>query len=149
MGFGNLKNAQHATSKLRAKYTFEDLDGQPWIECAPATEVNPEFYNRYLKAASKGKGASAKAPTVDMIKAARGRDTGLYAKHVAKDWGGVIDDQDNTLSFSREVCQEFLTLLPIEMFDEFRAWAMDITNFLVDPNEMVDVETISGNSSSD
>jgi hypothetical protein len=130
-----------------ATMTLYDLEGEPQLELAPATEANKPYFNALLKKQRKNIGrARARNFSAGMTKEARDNDRELYATHVARGWKRVKDDDGNDVSFTVENARAFFEALPDHIFDEVRLFATDPHNFV---SEGVDVEELSGNSQSD
>ena len=61
----------------------------------------------------------------------------LYAKHIVKGWTGIVDNKGKAVEFTEGECLGFLSSLPDWLFDELRAFASDLQNFIEAP---IDVE---------
>ena len=58
------------------------------------------------------------------------RDIELYPEHIISGWEGIVDDDGQQVSFSREACREFLEALPQWIFDDVRIFCSTATNFI-------------------
>lgn len=128
--FSNLKKLDVDGSTAR-EYKFDQIEGAPSIWSLPASEENKPYMNEALRRVGKGSrgGRRAKRTTVDTVKASRDEDKELFAKYCAKRWN-VKDASGLEVQFTPENCREFLEALPDWIFDDYRQWLNEATNFL-------------------
>lgn len=142
----------HVDDSATARYCFEDINHEPILIVRHAGDSNPEFFNAVMK---KSKGARRKAKTakhlsgpevVRALEEARKVDVELFVKYIVVGWEDVHDTDGELVEFSPEVCKQFLDLIPLDMFHEFRNFCLDINNFR-DIEEMEDeeLEELQGN----
>ncbi len=145
--FSNLAALQ-ITEEATAPFVFYGIAGEPTLECRPATQENKPFFNAILlknkQALRKQKGRRAAAPTAQMLAEARTNDIELFVSYIITGWTNVVDAKGKAVKFTKEVCQQFLTAIPGDMFDELRLFCLEIANFRMDmdPEEL---EELSGN----
>lgn len=139
--------------KLTAVYTFEEIKGQPWIECKPATVANSKYYNALMRSMRR-RGFRGNTITAKEVEKARVNDTRLLSEHCAIRWGNITDKSNKSVPFSQENCRQFLDQIRgrvEEAFDAFRTWATDPASFRDgDDDEGGDLpddsdETLAGN----
>lgn len=131
--------------RQRAELTLFQVDGAPTLTLAPALESNKPYFNAALKGARKHqrgtRGGGVKASTVSAVRDSNRR---LFAKHIVKDWSGVVDADGNEVDFNLEHCEAFLNALPDWLFDEIVEFAGNPANFQVEEDDL-DVEELEGN----
>ena len=128
-------------------FTFYEIEGAPVLECAPATSVNKPFFNAVMRmgkaAARKMRGRKNQIPTAAQLSEVRRQDITLFVEFIVKGWRNVVDKEGNPVEFNAQECQEFLFAIPEDMFDELRAFCLDISNFRdqdeMDPDEQEDL----------
>lgn len=113
-----------------ATYTLYQLEGEPHLELAPAGEVNKPYFNDALRRLKKRQ-AQIKATGIDasLVRANRVEEYDLFAKHIVKNWHGVVDSTGADVPFSEDNAREFLAALPTDLFDAIRDFAADLSNF--------------------
>ncbi len=130
--FGHLK--QYDVSKEKTiEFPLYQIQGEPVLILAPATESNRGYYNALLRKSRK----NLRAIQSGKIKAAhvkdnRNEDKTLYGEHILVGWKGLKDSEGKEIPFNRTDAIEFLHELPDWIFDEIRAFASDVQNFLED-----------------
>lgn len=131
------------------EYKFEQLEGTPVIWSLPATELNKPFYNESLRraAAKSGKRRKLAKTTTDTVAASREEDRELLATYCAKRWQ-VKDASGNPVDFSTENCLAFFRAIPDYVFDDFRNWAVDPTNWTPAALDADDVKQLGETSPS-
>lgn len=115
-----------------ARFTLWQLEGHPWLGVKPATQVNRRYFNASLKENARLANALRSGRQFDaaMVDETRAVDRTLYPLHVVVGWGNVIGTDGEPVSFSSEECAAFLSALPDYLFDEVRAFAANINNFV-------------------
>ncbi len=138
--FSHLKKL-HVTDETLAEYVFEDIDGEPSIWLAPATEGNAAFLNeslrlsaeeteRVMKIAEATGNYDAPPETVDTREAARDKDRRLIANFCAKKWGNPpLDVNGDAPEFTADNCYDFFCALPSDMFDPVRNFVVNVRRF--------------------
>ena len=145
--FSNLAALQ-ITEDASAPFVFYQIRDEPTLECRPATQENKPFFNAILtknkQDSRKQKGRKAAAPTAQMLADARAADIELFVNYIVIGWTNVVDAKGKAVKFSKDVCRQFLTAIPGDMFDELRVFCLDIANFRneMDPEEL---EELAGN----
>ena len=139
--FGHLKSLA-VNGDDTARYTFYEIEGSPALLVSPATSVNKPFFNAVLRkskeAARKLRGRKGQIPT----------DAQLFVEFIVRGWEDVIDADGEAVEFDAEAGYDFLMAIPSDMFDDLRAFCLDISNFrgledeAMDPEEQ---EDLSGN----
>lgn len=135
-------------SKLRvaddatAEFTFFRIVGEPTLTVRHAGDTNPDFLNAVLKKPKKlaRQARRARQVTAQSIDQARLEDIQLFARVIVTGWSGVKDSEGNEVEFSRENLIDFLTAIPPDMFNELRAFCLDIENFREEGEEMDEEE---------
>ena len=119
--------------KATARYTFYEIEGEPWVEVKPATERNKPFFNALLRRQRRGRRIlRGGALTVDMIKRARDEDREVYSKHIVTAWGNLVEVGGTVVGFSPANCLDFLQAISDESFDLLRDFAGDAESFIED-----------------
>jgi hypothetical protein len=127
--FSNLKKAALTVQQL--PYVFEELEGAPKLFSLPAIEANKAYFNDMLRRVTARQGRrQRRGATVDTVKASRDEDRELLAKHCAKSWEGVIDSSGAQVEFNEANCLEFFKALPDDIFDGYRAWSTNSSNWV-------------------
>ncbi len=140
--FGQLK-ALEVTADKTAEYTLYQVEGEPTLIMAPATESNIQLFNAALKRAGRAANrVLAASKTLASIKEGRAQDRELYAWYVVKGWRKVVDVNDDDVPFTRENCHDFLRALPDYIFDDVREYARTPANFV---DELPDTEDVAEN----
>lgn len=150
MKFRNLNDLEEVTRQSTSRYEFFaleydretdelDEDGQPvresvvpWIEVRPVGELNRPYINAVLASQSKARRRISKGKIdVRMLEDNREQDRDLYPRHVFTGrWGGWLDDATGEeVPYSAEAARELLEQLPIDEFDELRAYCNELGNF--------------------
>lgn len=117
-------------------YTIFQLEDEPVLECAPATEANSGYFNAVLRGSSKSMRRMRRGKIdAKTLRENRAQDRALFPKYVVKGWRNVNDASGQPVEFSEEACAAYLVALPNWVFDDFRTWAGDPENFIDDPEE--------------
>lgn len=136
--FAHYKQKHDINGETLREFVFGDLEGEPSVWVAPATDVNPEFLNERVRIAIERaesapgtpRGKRTPAITSDGIEADREADRVLLSRTCAKKWGTPPVDQDGQpVEFNEANCYEFFKELPIWIFDPLRGFASNIYNF--------------------
>ena len=124
---------QPVTADTTVEYELEGLTRDPIIlMVTPATEENAPYFNASLRAAGQSTGRGRKNVNVKMVKNVRNSDRKLYAQYVVTGWKNVQDTDGNDVVFTATSCQEFLSVLPNDYFDDLRDFCSDLRNFTAD-----------------
>lgn len=129
-------------------YPLFHLDGEPKLFLRPATEKNKAYHNALLKRNAKlaQRFRAGTRVTREMLQENRDHDKVLYAKHVIVGWEGIKDDSGSEVSFTPDLCRQFLAELPAWIFDDVRLFAVNPANFLKDDEpDPADVDASAGN----
>ena len=112
------------------RYTFYEIDGEPWLDIVSATEYTKPYFNELLKRQRRNRRSIRTGNvSVDTIANNRKEDRALYPKHIIKGWGNVQDSKGKTVPFSKAVCADFLNALPNWILDDLRNFAGDPMSF--------------------
>lgn len=151
--FGHLKTG--VTKDTTRQYTMygiqlgETGDGEPInpvLIVRPAWDINTDYANARIKvSAGRSKQMQKKGVSAGDIRRIRKEDMPLYAEHVVAGWveDTMIDEDGNTVAFTKDDVLDFLRSIPEQEFDDLRAWCNDYANWGQDP---LDEEEIAGNS---
>lgn len=146
--FSNLSKLR-VKSDATAEFVFYSIAGEPTLSVAHAGDTNPEFLNAVLRQPKKLKRARRRARKIsqEAIAEARAEDVRLFSQVIVKGWSGVVDADGNEVDFAPEVCAQFLEAIPSDMFNELRAFCVDIENFREVPDDIDDeeLEDLQGN----
>ena len=141
MNFEHLKKLE---VKGTASFTIYQVEGEPKLILAPATEANKPYFNALLKRSRKNqRRLQGGSFTAAVIAENRDDDRELYPKHVVKGWEDVVNSEGEPAEFNQENVLAFLGALPNWLFDEVRTFATEASSFVED---VVDAEEVSGNS---
>lgn len=112
-----------------AEYVFYGIEGEPSVFGKPATEANKPYLNSVLK---KGKRLLRRMRggkmSVEALRESREQDYELYPKHVVKRFGNQPLRDDGSPATDEDL-GAFLRAIPIDMFDEMRAFYSDPDTF--------------------
>ena len=130
--FSHLKKKDVTAASL-AEYVFEDIDGEPSIICAPASDANAAFTNESIRMqieeteqalsrpTKRGKARYVQTPAEREEE--REKDRHLIARFCAVRWGTApVDVNGAAPEFTPDNCYDFLKALPNWMLDPFRSW---------------------------
>lgn len=152
MAFGKLKQLEQDGATPRP-FTFTDLVPPVVIMSRPATEANKPFMNESLRRAAERNRGGRRPPklTTDTVAASRAEDIEMLARFCVTGWGAPkgavmdgdaevspaepdygkpIDDDGHPVDFTKDQCHEFFKALPTYVFDAYRTWATEPTNFV-------------------
>lgn len=115
-------------------HVFYELEGEPEMECLPATEANAPYFNAVLKEQGKtlrrmraGKLSGA------MLKENREVDRKLYPLHVVQGWPKPpLGENGQPVNMDREATAEFFQCLPDWILDRARNEIGTPSNFVDD-----------------
>jgi len=130
-----------------AEFKFYQIEGEPSVIGHPATEANKPYLNAVLaggRAVLRRMRKRKLSP--EALQESREQDFVLYPKHVLVGFGTPPERDDGTPAVAEDM-EAFLRALPVEMFDEMRAFFGDPDSFRAE-NELSteDAEELSGNS---
>ena len=140
MKFRNFSDSEEITRQSTTRYEFFSLeyeleDGStmvPWMEVHPVGEINRPYINAVLAQQARNRRRLTKGKIdARMLEENREQDRELYPKFVMTgNWGGWLDDETGEeVPYSEEAARELLTQLPIDEFDELRAFCNELHNF--------------------
>ena len=131
--FSQIQKQVGEPSGSTVRYTFYEIEGEPWLDIVSATEYNKPYFNELLKRQRRNRRSIRTGKiSVDTLKNNREEDLDLYAKHVIKGWGKIQDSKGNEVPFSKGACLDFLKAIPNWIFDDLRNFAADPLSFHVD-----------------
>lgn len=140
--FSNLKAKADIKADNIVRFNLSELEGDMWLDVAPATNANKPFFNEFMKKSKLAMRAlQNKQVTADIIDQSRESDKPLYAKYIIKGWQ-VIDAGGQAVAFCEENVLEFLQQLPNWIVDDLRSFCSNNQNFT---NDMVDASTKAKN----
>lgn len=114
-------------------YTFYQIDGEPILVVAPATDANKPYFNAVLRRSRKNvRALSAGSVSPGMIASNREEDRSLFVLHIIKGWRDVRDADGKEAEFTQDNVRNFLQALPDWIFDDLRTFAANPANFLDD-----------------
>lgn len=135
-----------------AEYTFFRIAGGAKLTVVHAGSTTPEFLSAVLKkskvAAHRLRARKDQQLTRADMEATRVEDAELFARYIVKGWENVQESNGSECEFTEENCLEFLKAIPLDMFDQFRQFCLNIENFrpthvdVMDPQEK---EELQGN----
>jgi hypothetical protein len=130
-------------------YTFYQIEGEPTLKVAPATEANKPYFNAILRRGRKNvRALNAGAITTGMIASNREEDRALYGTHIVKGWTSVKDAEEKDAPFTPDNVRGFLAALPNWIFDDLRTFCGNAANFLEEGiTEAVETGKSSGSGS--
>ena len=145
--FSNIKQKAAVSGETTREYTFDTIEGEPSVICAPAHDENPAFLDERLRLATERAAKLAEEPkpktgrpeiTPERIKQNmeedRDYDRRILASTCIKSWGTApVDVSGKAVEFSPENALAFLEALPNYVLDPFRQWAQNIFNFVKRP----------------
>jgi hypothetical protein len=144
--FQNLKGAVVSPTAV-ARFTFHDIEGEPWVEVRSAGEINKPYFNAVLKRTAKNRRMQRGQIDTDTLERNRNEDRELYPQHILTGkWGGWKDENGTDIPFSLEGARELMQQLPSYQFDGLRSYCNEPTNFREDVLNGADAEAVSGNS---
>lgn len=131
-------------------YQLYQIDGEPTLVIAPATEANKPYFNAILRRSRKNMRAlNAGSISTGMIDSNRHEDRSLYAAHIIKRWRDVRDVEGIEAAFTPDNVRAFLDALPNWIFDDLRTFAGNPANFLDEGiSEAEETGKVSGSGSS-
>ena len=119
-----------------ARYTFYELEGEPFLDVVLADSSNTGYINALLRRNRSRAAMRNRRVTKSTIERQRDEDRKLFARHVVKGWGKVLDDETGKpIELTVEECEEFLFAIPYWAFDTMRDFASDPQSFLEDAEE--------------
>lgn len=138
--FSNL-NKYDVTNEHVARLTLYSItlaNGvSPTLIGRPCGQVNKAYFNALMRSSAKRALQSASRQNLAATEAHRRVDRVLYPRHVLTGWEDMVDANGDLVSFSEENCTDFIRHLPDHIFDEVRAFFLDLGNFT---EEAVSVE---------
>jgi hypothetical protein len=141
--FSNLRKLE-VKAETTAEFTFYQIEGEPILIVAPATEANKPYFNKLLKSSRKNQRRLQSGNfTSAVIAENRDNDRALYPQFIVRGWKKVVDDSGKQTPFSQENVKAFLGELPDWLFDDLRNFAGDPQSFT---EESVAAEDVAGNS---
>lgn len=143
--FSQLKR-QHVSDQDTARYDLFDIDMPgAYLTVAPATRSNKAYNAAMIKQTlpMQRRMAGGKL-SAEFLEKYRDDLKPLYAKHVIKGWGNVVDASGADVPFSVENAGAFLEALPNQPFDGLVGFCEDDSNFRED--EDTDTEALAKNS---
>ncbi len=150
--FSHLKKLD-VTGESIAEYVFDEIEGEPGIMFAPATDANKPFINERMrmsveeaeKAAQEPRGKTKRRGLdASDLEDAREKDRHLIARFCARGWGDNPPRDANGVvpEFSADNCYEFFQQLPNWIFDPLRTWVVNPRNFIKREGTKVDQDQV-------
>lgn len=130
MQFKNLDSVPQEQFVPTIRHTFEDVEGQPWVEAKPMTDRNKPYYNAMLqRMAGIRKKLQRGKLSIQMLDAQRAILRELCALHVITGMGGWLDAAGAEVPSSRENIAALMAALPQRQFDEMTETLGDDDSF--------------------
>lgn len=129
--FKNLAKVKEITANCVSNYVFYEIEGEPWIEVRPAAECNKPYFNAVLRK-QKAHRRKIQAGKIDaaMLSKNRIEDKELFPKLICTGkWGGWFEENGKEIPFTHENATDLFNQLPSHIFDDFRAYCNDLSNF--------------------
>lgn len=147
--FSHLKRLEVGVAET-VDYELFQIEGEPVLEVAPATEANKPYFNAVLRRSRKNvRAINAGSISPGMIASNRAEDRLLYAAHIVKGWRNVQDAEGKEAPFTSENVRDFLEALPNWIFDDLRTYCGNPANYLEDGiSEAEETGKASGSGSS-
>lgn len=150
--FSHIKKLQVSENDT-ARFYFEMLEGEPWIEVRHAGDTNKAYFNAILREQSGSQARMKKLMKgkidVEMLNRNRNIDRKLYPQHVCTGSWSVVDNAGNDVEATVENMTLFLKALPNDIFDDLRAYCGELANFreqeIDDEYDEDAVEEMAGN----
>jgi len=114
-------------------FVFNDVKGAPGLLALPATSANKKYHNASMNALGKrtNQGRKKQRINVQNIDWALREDAKMLAHYCVTGWSNApIDNDGNAVPFTAENCLAFFLVMPDWMFNEFRNWVSEPTNFM-------------------
>jgi hypothetical protein len=141
--FENLEKLQVNPEKTAA-YTIYQIEGEPVLHLAPATEANKPYFNALLKRSRRNQRRIASGSfTAGVIAENRDNDRVLFPKFVIRGWDKMKTADGKPAKADEATYKAFVDALPDYIFDDMRNFATDSQNFV---DVLVDAEDVAGNS---
>lgn len=118
------------------------------VQCKPATEANPFYFNAMMKKAGARARRMARTDRMSMEDMAENRaeDRVLFPRYVLVGWDGILDDKNQPVPFTRETAGEFCAKLPDWLFDRIRHQVATPERFINEDEEAPpDAKALAGN----
>lgn len=131
--FSHLKSLDVASAET-VEYPMYQIEGEPVLEIAPATEANRPYFNAVLRRSRKNiRALQASNMSAGMIASNRAEDRELYAVHIVKGWSKApVDAEGKEAPPTPDNIRAFISALPDWIFDDLRVFAGNPANFLED-----------------
>lgn len=141
--FANLAAREINPSEIKG-YTINEIDGAPTLYGRCAGEKNVAFKKARLALNAKTR-ASRQDMTVDQIRAsARKHARKLFPETVLTGWEDVVDANGDTVEFSVEAAEAFLSALPDWIIDPLIEYFVSPANFAGELSRE-EVDAVAGN----
>lgn len=109
----------------------------PTLIGKPCGQINKAYFNALMRTSAKRALQATSRQNLAAAEEHRRVDRTLYPKFVITSWEDVVDANGEAVMFTEENCIEFIRHLPNHVFDEVRAFFLDMNNFTA---EAVSVE---------
>ena len=133
--FSNLNQYQVTNDKV-ARITLYNItfsNGKsPVLIGQPCGQINKPYFNALMRTSAKRAIQSSGRQSAAAMAEHRSVDRDLYSKFVITGWEDIIDAQGQEVPFTVENCADFLKSIPSHIFDEIRAFFLDMNNFIED-----------------
>jgi hypothetical protein len=137
--FSNLKRFNVSPDSI-VPFRLTQLDGEPVLQVAPATEANKTYFNALLAQTKESlRELSQKGASAESVELQRELAKELFAVHIVRGWSGVLDVAGNEVPWTRANCVAFLDALPGWIFDRIRDFCSNSANF-IGPREAAPAE---------
>ena len=130
LDFGNIEKLK-VTGDTLQKYPFDNIEMPgAYVMVAPATRANKGFTTAQMSLAlSYQRGGGKVRLSADKVNLLRDQMKPLYANHIVKGWGGIVDAAGIEAPFSQENALAFLRALPDQEFDDLVDFCTEENNY--------------------
>lgn len=130
LDFGNIEKLKVSGDAVQ-RYDFDNIQMPgAHVMVAPATRANRQFTTGQLTLAlSYQRGGGKVRLSAEKVNQLRDQMRPLYASHILRGWGGIVDASGVEAPFTPENALSFLKALPDQEFDDLIEFCTDENNF--------------------
>lgn len=130
--FSNL-NTLGVDPGVERRFTFRNVyltDKPVWITSRVASvDYNDAYRAEVVRRAAERSNEKIDLETINLVALARENDKVIMAASCPTGWGEVVDAKGKVVEFSPEECLAFFKALPDDIFDDYRAWVVNVEGF--------------------
>lgn len=104
----------------------------PTLIGRPCGQTNKGYFNALMRSSAKRSLTSGSRQSPAAMAEHRKVDRKFYPEFVITGWEDVVDAKSKEVPFSVDDCKGFIGHLPDHVFDEVRAFFLDMNNFVED-----------------